>query len=453
MRIISKPQISLFCQWTDNKISKELQVMAKILDRHPEFSQWVHKDLINCKIDTGNIGMSSEQVLRAAIIKNVRKLSYRELAFNLSDSLSTRAFLMLDIDEKYSSSCLQCNISKISDTVWEKISKSLVIDAQSSGFEKCKKVRIDSTVTDSNIEYPTDSKLLYDCIRVIDREFKKARKIACKKYWRLSSREDVKEAKRLRYKINNSKNDDERLEPYEKLIRIAKNLKRDLPGIITKIERKLEKSKEKSLEAPLKQLTNVNFYLEKVIYQAVTRIIKKQTVPSLKKIVSIFEPHTDIIVKDKRETQFGHKIFITSGDSNMVLHCEIPRGNPNDSEMFMGTLNALNDSYGRYPSKVSADGGFASQDNVKKAKKEGVKDVCFPKKCNMKVVEMVKSDWVYKKLLNWRAGIEAVISFLKRCFGLNKASWKGFEGFKKCLRCGIASYNLLLLARNEMKKT
>lgn len=175
-----------------------------------------------------------------------------------------------------------------------------------------------------------------------------------------------------------------------------------------------------------------------------------RSVPSYKKIVSIFEPHTDIIVKDRRETQFGHKIFITSGRSNMVLHCDIPRGNANDADMFIGTLKSLNKSYDRYPLKVSADGGFASKSNVEEAKDLGVRDVCFPKRCNMKITEMVKSSWVYEKLLNWRAGIEAVISFLKRCFGMSKANWKGFDGYKKYLRNGIATFNLLTLARHEL---
>ena len=72
------------------------------------------------------------------------------------------------------------------------------------------------------------------------------------------------------------------------------------------------------------------------------------------------------------------------------------------------------------------------------------------KKCNMEITEMVKSNWVYEKLINWRAGIEGVISFLKRCFGLSKALWSGFDGFKKAVRCGIVSYNLTVLARMEM---
>lgn len=451
MRMISRPQLSLFFQWPEHKIGKELQKISQILDRHPEFIDWAHNDLTEGKESTGDVGMSSEQVLRAAIIKNVRGLSYEELAFNLSDSVSTRSFLMMDFDEKYSSSCLQDNISKISESSWENISKMLVVDAGDRGFESCKKVRVDSTVTDSNIQYPTDSKLLYDCIRVTDREFKKARSMANKKHWRLSSFEQVKEAKSLRYKINNSKNDADRLPHYKGILKIAVSLKKDLPVMISKIERKLERSKSKILTGPLEQLKNVDFYLEKIIYQTEKRIIKNQPVTSAKKIVSIFEPHTDIIVKDRRETQFGHKIFITSGESNMVLHCDIPEGNPNDSEMYLETLESLNNSYGRYPLKVSADGGFASQENVKRSKELGVKDICFPKRCNMKITEMAKSEWVYEKLLKWRAGIEAVISFLKRCFGLSKANWKGFDGFKKYVRSGMASYNLVVLARLEMK--
>jgi len=232
MRMNIKSQIPLFFNWAEHKISQELQQIAVILDRHPEFVEWVHCDLTNNKKTTGDKGMSSEQIMRAAIIKNIRNLSYEQLAFNLTDSVSTRSFLMMDLGESYRSSCLQENISKISESTWENISKALVFDAMESGFENCKQVRVDSTVTDSNIEYPTDSKLLYDCIRVIDREFKNARDAANKKHWRLTSFEQVKEVKSLRYQINNSKNDEERLPIYKQLLKIAKPIKRDLPFII-----------------------------------------------------------------------------------------------------------------------------------------------------------------------------------------------------------------------------
>ena len=453
MRTPMKPQLDLFFQWPNHYLGRELKKISEILDRHPEFVEWVHVDLTEDKMSTGNTGMSSEQVLRAAVIKNIRKLSYEELAFNIADSQSTRAFMMLEVDEKYSASCLQGTISKISEETWENISKALVFDGKEQGFEDCKTVRIDSTVADTHIEHPTDSKLLYDCIRVIDREFKRVRNFSCKKSWRLTSTAQVKEAKSLRYKINNSKNDEQRLPHYKNLLKIAKSIKSDLPSMIVKIEKVFEKKKKSYLEKSLGQLKNVDFYLGKVIYQAEKRVIKGQNVPVHKKIVSIFEPHTDIIVKDRRETQFGHKIFLTTGKSCMVLHCDIPRGNPNDSEMFLPTLDSLKESYDMLPRKVSSDGGFASKENVTESKVMGVKDVCFPKLCNMKITDMVKSSWVYKNLLDWRAGVEAVISFLKRCFGLSRATWSGFDGYKQYVRSGIASYNLVVLARMELSVT
>lgn len=97
----------------------------------------------------------------------------------------------------------------------------------------------------------------------------------------------------------------------------------------------------------------------------------------------------------------------------MALHCDIPRGNRNESEMFLPTINSLKENYYVLRKKVSSDGGFASNENVTVSKGMGLKDVCFPKTCNMKITDMVKSSWVYKILLNWRAGVEAVISFLK----------------------------------------
>ena len=323
-----------------------------------------------------------------------------------------------------------------------------MLDAKDQGIEDCRHARVDSTVTDTNIHHPTDSSLLYDCIRVINRLFQRLRKMSGKKHWRFSTNKDVKMAKSLRYKINNAKNDDERLPLYEEILKISERLLKDFPVILEKIQKIA--TKRDRIKKDYEQLLDIEYLLEKIIYQATKRVIEKRSVPSHKKIVSIFEPHTDIIVKDRRETQFGHKIFITSGRSNMVLHCDIPRGNANDADMFMGTLESLNESYGRYPFKVSADGGFASKSNVEEAKDLGVRDVCFPKRCNMKITEMVKSSWVYDKLLNWRAGIEAVISFLKRCFGMSKANWKGLDGYKKYLRNGIATFNLLTLARHEL---
>ena len=152
-------------------------------------------------------------------------------------------------------------------------------------------------------------------------------------------------------------------------------------------------------------------FLRKIIEQTDKRVIQGKKVPVGQKIVSIFEPHTDIIVKDRRDTYFGHKVFLSSGQSHLILDCQVPRGNPPDSDMFIECIKEVTKNCSRPPLQISADGGFASKDNVKSAKLRGVKDVCFGKPCGMKITDMVKSTWVYKKLRNWRAGIEAVISF------------------------------------------
>ncbi len=106
-------------------------------------------------------------------------------------------------------------------------------------------------------------------------------------------------------------------------------------------------------------------------------MIAGEKLPPAEKIVSIFEPHTDIIVKDNRDTFFGHKICLTGGGTNLILDCLIVEGNPADSTLPQTMLDRQRQIYGRYPLKAALDGGFASKDNLQNAKTSGVKDVCF----------------------------------------------------------------------------
>lgn len=102
------------------------------------------------------------------------------------------------------------------------------------------------------------------------------------------------------------------------------------------------------------------------------------------------------------------------------------------------------------PRQVTADGGFASKANLAFAKDHMVRDAVFAKKRTLSILDMAKSNWVYKKLRNFRAGIEAGISTLKRAFGLDRCTWSGWEGFKRYVWSSIVSYNLLVLARIKL---
>jgi IS5 family transposase len=186
-----------------------------------------------------------------------------------------------------------------------------------------------------------------------------------------------------------------------------------------------------------------------VVNQTWRRVINGETVPAQEKIVSIFEPHTDIIVKDRRETLYGHKVCLTSGSSSIITDCVVEEGNPADSTLVVRCLERHRDLFGYYPRQVAFDGGFASQSNLDAAKSlDGVEDVAFAKKRGLKVEDMTKSRWVYRKLRSFRAGVEGLISTLKRVCGLDVCMWKGHEGFKRYVLSGVVAFNLLAIARN-----
>ena len=186
----------------------------------------------------------------------------------------------------------------------------------------------------------------------------------------------------------------------------------------------------------------------RVINQTTRRIIHGESVPADEKIVSIFEPHTDIIVKDRRETFYGHKICLNGGKSNLITDCLILDGNPADSTLTKKMLDRQKEIYDRYPLKVALDGAFASKVNLKAAKSNGIKDVCFAKKRGIEVEDMCRSDYVYKRLRRFRAGVESGISWLKRCFGFAICTWKTLYSFKSYVWASIVSANLLTLARS-----
>jgi IS5 family transposase len=165
-------------------------------------------------------------------------------------------------------------------------------------------------------------------------------------------------------------------------------------------------------------------------------------------VLSIFEDHTDVIRKDRRETIYGHKICLTGGASSLILDCRVLEGNPTDSSLAVDAVKRQEKVYGQLPRQVALDGGFASKINLADIKGLGVNDVAFSKRRGLEISDMAKSTWVYHRLRDFRAGIEGCISFLKRCFGLDRCSWRSFASFKAYVQASVLSFNLLVLARH-----
>ena len=431
---------------------KELEQMSVVLDANPEIDELALADITwGRRTDTGRKGMTAEQVLRCAILKQVREMTYDDLEYWLADSNSLRVFTRLSPGQYPGTSTLQANIKSLREETWLAIHQFIISYADEERLEKGRKIRLDSTVVESNIHSPSDSTLLWDGVRVVTRYLFDGMQFTPQPGYSFSDHRRV--VKKRLLVIQNTKSKKVREAAYQDMLRYAYKVcvygesavavLYDYQGGVDAFE----VIRARNLAERIAAAINL---LRKVMDQTERRVFKGESVPAAEKVVSLFEEHTDIIVKGNRKTEYGHKLFLTGGASNLIIDCLIMRGNPADSECFKELLDRQTVYYGRPPRQTTADGGFASIDNLKHAKSHGVKDAVFSKKRGLSVVEMAKSTWVFKRLKNFRAGIEANISTLKRAYGLSRCNWTSWEGFRRYVWSIIVSYNLQTIARLQL---
>ena len=452
MRKNCKKQMPLTITSIDHPHAEELEGISKILDANPIINEWVLQDVTrNVKHrDRGAEGMSAEQVVRAAIIKQMEGYSYDDLAFHLLDSACYRRFCRIGIADKgFRKSALCSNIKAISAATWESIHRVVVAYGKDKRIEQGKESRIDCTVVESNIHEPSDSSLLWDCVRVLTRKLVQINESFDEVNAPFSDHR--KRAKRRMLGIMNAKNNKVRKRQYVDLLKVTDKTVGSARNAVSVLRSATFKDAMQMIAAQgiAEELKHLIVLTHSVMDQTRRRVLNGEAVPASEKIVSIFEPHTDIIVKDRRDTFYGHKVCLSGGPSNLITDCLIVKGNPADSTLTIEMLDRHERIYGRYPLKAALDGGFASKDNLQAAKTRGVKDVCFAKKRGLKEEEMCRSSWVYNRLRRFRAGIESGISWMKRCFGLTRCIWKSFRSFKSYVWASIVSANLLTLARSE----
>jgi len=169
-----------------------------------------------------------------------------------------------------------------------------------------------------------------------------------------------------------------------------------------------------------------------------------EQVPNDEKIFSIYELHTDIIIKGQREIQFGHKINLASGKSNLILDCQVLKGNPSDKDLFIPTLDRVIYNYEIIPKNSTTDGGYACLSNLNAAKEVGIKNIVFNKVVGS-MQNIVSSKYMETKLKRFRSTIEAVISNVKRGFNLYVCNWKGWEHFEAKVLWSVLAYNFRVL--------
>ena len=457
MRPKSKKQLSLSANWLAFEQAQELGAICRILDAHPTAGEMVWQDLLAsglAKEGGDAAGLSGEQVLRALIVKQLNEFSYRELAFHLADSSSYRKFCGLEWSQPPSKSNLAACIKAIRAETLDQINRMLVAYAKATKVDDGLKIRGDTTVVESNIHAPLDSRLLLDSVRVLTRTMRKL----CIK---LGSKQLIpdrnKRAKRRALGILNARNMKMRKPLYRDLVKVTEETIARAQELITKADaaiKRAAKRKNANRDEAIKLRQKLTHYMQlarRVVDQTRRRVFAGESVPASEKIVSLFEEHADVIVKDNRDTFYGHKICLSTGKSTLVIDCQILDGNPADSTLAQDMIDRHIEITGRAPRQSAYDGGFTSRANLEAIKAKGVEDVVFSKAKHLEVAEMARSTWVYRKLRDFRAGIEATISFLKRSFGLDRCTWKSLDSFKSYVWSSVVSFNLLVIARHQLK--
>lgn len=439
MRTTHEKQASFIAPPVDHQLADELEAIDQILDANPAIRTLVLQDLCDgVDEDNGRQGLSAERVLRCLILKQWRGFSYDKLAFHLKDSRTFRWFVGFGLDEATPApQTLQQNIAKVRPETLSTINDIICRDAENRDIEDGDTIRTDCTVVESNIHPPSDSSLLFDVVKTAVRLLTSARK----KHPDIDFSDHTRATKKRMIKIQYAKRTKERKTPYKVLV----NYTRKTLGYIR------DALETVGLEMELKLWRQMNHLLElgeQVIDQTKRRVFDGESVPADEKIVSIFEPHTDIIVKDWRNVYFGHKVCLSSGQSGLITDCVVETGNPNDAKLFKRTLDNHVNVFGQAPSQCTADGGFSSEDNLQIAKAMDVDDVVFTKSPGIERDKMVRKPWIYRQMQKFRAGIESAIAYLKRTFGLSRCDWRGWASFRRYVQASVLSCNLVVVARH-----
>lgn len=422
----------------------ELGLIDTILDQHPGLYELLSKDISQgCKGSVFGRGdtPSVEQIVRAAIYKELKGLDYRDLAYHQMDSRICAMFIKIDELRPYSFQMYQKYISKITEDSLQQLLVKLNTIAVNEGLEDIEKLRQDSTVVKTNIHYPTNNSLVWDCIKESHRLLNKL----AEETSNIGYRDYLKTAKKTYYKINNTKVKDKQTQLFKKqLTTFTKSINQ-----LSNVVKKKPGCSLKAL-AIILAMEELLPLMGQVYDMAYRKEIKGEKVPNDEKLFSIYELHTDIIVKGGREVLFGHKVNFSTGKSNLVLSCDIFRGNPSDTKLYEGTIEKIENDYGVVPRDSATDGGYASKDNLNYAKEKGIRNIVFNK-----IVGSLKNEVsslnMETRLKKWRSGMEAVISNIKRGFNLSCCNWKGWGHFKAKVLWSTIAYNIRVMAQLIIK--
>lgn len=394
----------------------------------------------------------AEVVMRMLILKHVRNWSYQTLEREVRANVVYRSFCRIGMEKVPDAKTLVRLGQAVGPETIRELHDRLVAIAQERKVICGRKMRVDTTVVESNIHYPTDSGLLNDGARVLTRTMKKIeqkagglkRKIRDRK--RSVTKRVIAIAHALRHK--GPEGEEKRKREYRELLQVTGRILGDARRVLQEVDG-LTRRRRGRVRGLCKQLETMADRVRSVVRQTKARIFKGLTkLPE--KIVSVFEPHTEIIRKGKagKPNEFGNLVQLQEAESQIITHYEVFQERPSDQRLLVPAVEAHRRKLGRVPRLVAADAGYYSQANEKAVQEIGVGYVSIPNR-NTRSEErrkLQKRRW-FKNGQKWRTGCEGRISAVKRRHGMARCRYHGLDGMGRWVGLAVIADNLINIGR------
>jgi IS5 family transposase len=411
----------------------------------------------------GRLGAPAEIVLRLLILKHIRNWSYVVLEREVRANLVYRDFTRVGGAKTPDAKTMGRWGVALGPQVIKQVHERMMQIAQEQGVMQGRRMRVDTTVVETNIHHPTDSTLLGDGVRVLTRAMKKITKIVGAAGAKLRDRSrsvklrlfEIARTGRAKGPLNHEK----LRQGYRKLLnstsRVVGQAKRFSQEIAEGVKRSTDIRKQMALEGLRQELDTMLPRVRQVMRQTRARIFHGNT-RAEGKLLSLFEPSTEIIRKGKagKPNEFGKMVKLQEAENQIVIDYEVYDQRPSDSDLLITAIEIHQAKLGRTPRLVAADAGFYSAKNEAAAKAKGVKRVCIPNRSTKSTERKreQKKRW-FRNGQKWRTGCEGRISVVKRRHGLNRCRYKGENGMKRWVGLGVVADNLINIGHAMQKQS
>ena len=404
-----------------------------------------------------------EVILRMLVVKHLYDWSYEQAEQWVSDSLVLRQFSRVYTARVPDDTTLLRWANLIQPTTLQQLLDHVVDLARQKHVTRGRKLRLDSTVVETNIHYPVDSTLLADGVRVLTRTILRAKPILQETVERARTlfRDRTRSVRRVtKQLIDAARRRGEQAtqnvqESYQHLLDLTEQVLAQAQQVQQHLHSHLQQQADRLAQRLADTLQTFVPRLQQIITQTTRRVREGESVPAREKLVSLFEPHTAIIRKGKagKPTEFGRVLWLAEAEGGIITQARILEGNPDDAAQFVPSLSQHSEQFGHPPKLVAGDGKLARPTNERTAQQRGVKQVVLPRAGRKTPTRLAheRQRW-FRRGRNWRAGIEGRISGLKRRHGLARCRYHGSDGMERWVGWGVIAHDLRMIAQHQVAK-